>query len=349
VNAVAAQVQAILDEAVRTQQLPGAVAIFGSRTARSTLVTAGVEQLGGAPVSAQTRYDLASLTKVVSTLPCVLRLCADGALSLDDRVSRFISNAGWFQTPSLGNTTIRELLTHTSGLAAWRPVYADTSDRLTALGNVLQSAIGERGAIVYSDLGFITLGAIIERVTGLRQDVFARQAVFEPLGMTNTGYGPVTGAVAATEDCGWRNTLLRGVVHDENAHRLDGVAGHAGLFGTAADLATYAQAWLTFDPRLGSAPLLADARREHVADGQRRRGLGWLLKGEDSFAGAHGTLDGHGHTGFTGTSMWIEPHADWFAVLLSNRVHPSRTGGPGMHGVRRAFHEAVAHALPAQE
>jgi CubicO group peptidase (beta-lactamase class C family) len=341
-DAVTARVQGILDEAVHTQQLPGAVAIFGSRTSRSDVVCAGVEQLGGAPVTAQTRYDLASLTKVVSTLPCVLRLCADGALSLDDRVSRFVSNAGWFQTPSLGNTTIRELLTHTSGLAAWRPVYADTSDRLTALGNVLQSAIGERGAIVYSDLGFITLGAIIERVTGVRQDVYARQAVFEPLGMHSTGYGPVTGAVAATEDCGWRNTLLRGVVHDENAYRLDGVAGHAGLFGTAADLASYAHAWLALDARLGAAPLLAESRREHVADGQRRRGLGWLLRGDDSFSGAHSTLEGHGHTGFTGTSLWIEPEADWFAVLLSNRVHPSRAGGPGMHGVRRAFHDAVA-------
>ena len=341
-EAVAARVQGILNDAVETNQFPGAVAIFGSRSARSTTLYAGVEQLGGAAVTAQTRYDLASLTKVVATLPCILRLCADGALSLDDRVSRFISNAGWFQTSSLGNTTIRELLTHTSGLAAWRPVYADTSDRLTALGNVLQSAIGERGAIVYSDLGFITLGAIIERITGLRQDVFARKSVFEPLGMMDTGYGPVTGAVAATEDCGWRNTVLRGAVHDENAHRLDGVAGHAGVFGTAADLATYAQAWLALDARLGPQSLLNEARREHVADSQRRRGLGWLLRGDDSFAGAYSTLDGHGHTGFTGTSLWIEPNADWFAVLLSNRVHPSRTGGPGMHGVRRAFHEVVA-------
>jgi CubicO group peptidase (beta-lactamase class C family) len=333
----------VLETAVQKHELPSAVAIVGTTTERHTVTVSGLRRYGGAAVTLETRYDLASLSKVVSTLPCILRLVSTGEINLDDTVGHFILNAGWFQTPSLADVTIRQLLTHSSGLPAWKPLFAWVSERQTALANVLQSElIHLKGTISYSDLGFITLGAIIERVSKLRQDEFAKRHIFDPLGMNETSYGPLEHVpVAATEDCGWRNQVLEGTVHDENAFVLGGVAGHAGLFGTANDIATYAQAWLNLDSRLGREDVLRETIKEHVTDGKVRRGLGWLLKGEDSFAGKFATAQGYGHTGFTGTSMWLEPEQNWFSVLLSNRVHPTRNHGAAMHTVRQAFHTAL--------
>lgn len=338
----------VLEQAVEKQNIPSAIAMVGTSKERHTVAVCGVRRYGGDAVTLDTRYDLASLSKVVSTLPCILKLVSEGELSFDDRVGRFILNAGWFQTPSLADVTIRQLLTHSSGLAAWRPLFAWVSERQTALANVLQSDLpNPKGTIVYSDLGFITLGAIIERVSKLRQDEFAKRYIFEPLGMNETSYEPLINVpVAATEDCGWRNKVLEGIVHDENAFTLGGVAGHAGLFGTANDIATYAQAWLKLDSRLGREDVLLETVKEQVTDGKLRRGLGWLLKAEDSFAGKQATAQGYGHTGFTGTSVWLEPEQGldkqgWFTVLLTNRVHPTRNHGQNMHEIRQAFHNTL--------
>lgn len=333
-----------LEGAVARREVPGAVAWLGSSADVFPVGAWGVTHGGGLEVEPDTRYDLASLSKVVGTLPAVLALVADKALALDDPVGKFFSQAGWFQTPSLGDVTVRQLLTHTSGLPAWRPLFASVSTRLTALGNVLQTGL-ERpaGSVVYSDLGFMLLGAIVERVSGQRLDAFTAQHVFEPLGMRATGYGVPPGAsVAATEDCGWRGRLLLGEVHDENAFVFEGVAGHAGLFGTAADLARYAQAWLRGDAPFAPAALLEEARREHAAGPEGvRRGLGWQLAGAGSSAGHYASSAAYGHTGFTGTSLWLDPERDRFGVLLTNRVHPSRTCGGTIHALRVAFHDAI--------
>lgn len=341
----------VLEQAVAKGEIPSAVAMVGTATERHTVAVCGVRRYGGEAATLETRYDLASLSKVVSTLPGILRLVSDGEISFDDTVGKFISNAGWFQTPSLADVTIRQLLTHTSGLPAWKTLFAQVSTRQTALANVLQTElVHPKGMIVYSDLGFVTLGAILERVSKLRQDEFAKRYVFEPLGMKETSYGPLKHVpVAATEDCGWRNEMLEGIVHDENAFVMDGVAGHAGLFGTLDDIAIYAQAWLRLDSRLGREDVLRETMREHLSDGKLRRGLGWLLKSEHSFAGKFATAKGYGHTGFTGTSLWLEPEQGldkegWFSVLLTNRVHPTRNHGANMHEIRRAFHDALFDA-----
>ena len=341
--------RAVVEKAVAALEPPGAVAFVGTREDAECVAAAGVTRLqGGVPVTPGTVYDLASLTKVVATLPAVLKLVGEGEIGLDDRVRRFFSNAGWFQDPSLGDATVKELLTHTSGLPAWKPLFALSGERRTVLANVLQTSLEHPGAYTYSDLGFILLGAVVERVSGERQDAFVQRYVFGPLGMTETRYGPVRSEhVAATEDCGWRGELLQGVVHDENAFVMGGVAGHAGLFGTAKDLATYAQAWLRLDPRLGPEDLLRDAVREHFSGGSERRGLGWMLKGEGSSAGRHASAYAYGHTGFTGTSLWVDPVGGWFAVLLTNRAHPSRENGRNIHPLRVAFHEAVARGFGA--
>jgi CubicO group peptidase (beta-lactamase class C family) len=338
----------VLEQAVEKKEIPSAVAVVGTATERHTVAVCGVRRYGGEKVTLETGYDLASLSKVVSTLPCILRLVSDNELSFKDTVGKFITNAGWFQMPSLAEVTVQQLLTHTSGLPAWKPLFAQTSTRQTAIANVLQTELAHpKSTIIYSDLGFILLGIILERVSKLRQDDFAKRYIFEPLSMNETSYGPLEHLpVAATEDCGWRNEMLEGIVHDENAFVMEGVAGHAGLFGTANDVATYAQAWLTLDSRLGSEDVLRETIREHVSDGKLRRGLGWLLKSENSFAGKFATEKGYGHTGFTGTSIWLEPQQGlnkqgWFSVLLTNRVHPTRNHGANIHEIRQAFHNAL--------
>lgn len=338
---------AILESAVQERTIPGGVAVVGRTTARSEVPTYGVRRYGGEEVTADTRYDLASLTKVVSTLPSIIRLISEGELTLDDRVGKFFSNAGWFQTPSLADVTIHHLLTHTSGLPAWKPLFANLSERRTAVGNVLQTELEHpTGTFVYSDLGFMLLGSLVERISGIRQDAFVDKYVFGPLEMTHTRYGPVKDVpVAATEDCGWRYEILEGVVHDENAFLMEEVAGHAGLFGTADDLATYAQAWLTLDNRLGKEEVLRESLKEHMNDGRVRRGLGWQLGSEGSSAGELASERVFGHTGFTGTSLWVDPEQNWFGVLLTNRVHPTRADGEGIHQLRRAFYSSIAKTV----
>jgi serine-type D-Ala-D-Ala carboxypeptidase len=334
----------LITTVTETQDIPGIVAVAGNTKTVETVTTAGVRKLGGDAISTDTFFDLASLTKVLSTLPAILKLISLGEVRIDDKLGHFFSNAGWFQTPSLADVTVKELLTHSSGLPAWRPVFATVSQRQTALANVLQCSLEHSpGSYVYSDLGFMLLGALIERVSGNRQDVFVQDQLFGPLGLTTLRYGPLTSQpVAATENCGWRNMLLEGVVHDENAYVMEGVAGHAGLFGTAADIARFAQMYLRQDTRLGDPDLLDFAIREQVITSDTRRGLGWQLKCPSSCAGEYASDQSFGHTGFTGTSLWLDPVQNWFAVLLSNRVHPSRTRGVHLHQLRCTFHDAVA-------
>jgi CubicO group peptidase (beta-lactamase class C family) len=331
-----------LVDAVERAVVPGGVAAMVGLDGRVDAAWAGVTREDGPPVGAATRYDLASLTKVVATLPCVLRLVSDGEIALTDRVGRFFANAGWFQVPSLADATVRQLLAHTSGLRNWGPLYARVSTRSTALAAVLQAPLRDVGRMCYTDFGFMLLAAIVERVTGTRLDVVARTLVFAALGMDRTRFGPVDrDDVAATEDCGWRGRLLIGEVHDENATVWDGVAGHAGLFGDVADLGRYAAAWLRLDDRLADPELLREATRpQATGDDGSVRGLGWMLPWPGAFAGQG--VRGYGHTGFTGTSLWVDPSAGTASILLTNRIHPHRGRGEGIHALRRAFH-AAAH------
>jgi CubicO group peptidase (beta-lactamase class C family) len=339
-------VRARLARAVAEGVAPGAVLAVVDRGGATATAATGVRRSGGPATDPDTRYDLASLTKVVATLPSVLKLVAAGAVDLDDPVGRFFSGAGLFQSPSIADVPVRALLAHASGLPAWRPLYAQPADRRAALAAVINTELPHpAGTVVYSDLGFMLLGAIVERVAHERLDAFAAREVFAPLGMLATGFGPVSGVpVAATEDCGWRDRVLEGEVHDENATVWDGVAGHAGLFGTAGDLARYAHAWLTRDERLAPATLLDACTTEAAvaADGARR-GLGWVLASERSFGGPGAR--GYGHTGFTGTSLWVEPEAGAATVLLTNRVHPRRGSPAGVHALRQDVHALVRATL----
>src|SRR5699024_4035360 len=340
----------LLEQAAADGTVPGGVLLSGSSATAGTPVPFGRLTPGGEPVSAETRYDLASLTKVVATLPSILQLISAGEVEPDKPLRHWFSNAGWFQAPSLGDATVRQLLSHSSGLPAWVPLFTRTRARLLALGTILQAEVRPAaGTDVYSDLGFMLLGALVERVSGQRLGRFAQEHIFGPLGMTATGFRAFAddgrpepappGTFAPTEYCGWRNRLLTGEVHDENCCAWEGVAGHAGLFGTAGDLGRYAQAWLNLDARLGDPALLKETQEEHARTaGGEPRGLGWLLAHANSFSG----LPGYGHTGFTGTSLWLDPERDRFTVLLTNRVHPDRHRTPSLTELRRAVHAAAA-------
>jgi CubicO group peptidase (beta-lactamase class C family) len=302
----------------------------------------------GPAVTPETWYDLASLTKVLVTVPLCLDWMATGRLDPQATIRDVLPEASWLQgEPNLGQRTLLELATHTSGLAAWHPLYALGLDRATQFARLLHTPLtGEPGTIVYSDLGIMILGHILERMSGCRLDRMARD-LFARLGLDDSlAYTVPTGApVAPTEQCPWRGRLLRGEVHDENASALEGVAPHAGLFGTLRGVSGYARALIA--GKLHPPAIMDYLSQEHArtpdTDGERR-GFGWVLAHRGWSGGDLMSRRSIGHTGFTGTGLWIDLERGRYSVLLTNRVYPSRHVESGIVGLRRAFNHA-AHAV----
>ncbi|WP_059005756.1 serine hydrolase domain-containing protein [Streptomyces specialis] len=282
---------------------------------------------GGArvPMARDTVFDIASLSKLFTATVAVC-LAERGAFALDEPVWRGV--------------TAKALLTHTSGLPAVIDLgpYPDDAARLAAI-DALPLTPGRR---VYSDLGFIVLGTVLERVAGRPLDALVAELVTGPLGMTDTGYRPgpaVHHRVAATEDQPWTGRgVVRGTVHDENAYHLGGVAGHAGLFSTARDLAVLAGTVLD-GGWYGPVRILGEAWTRRMT----REGLGWQ-PGPRDWMGALASPAASGHTGFTGTSLLVDPVTGVVLVLLTNRVHPTRARGRD-GAYRRAVADALAAAL----
>lgn len=300
---------------------------------------------GAEPVTADTVFDLASLTKVVATTPAVLRLADAGALRIDQPVGEFLTE---YKQGDKSAVTLRHLLTHSAGLPAHRkfhelPGTADT--RLAAAAREpLVAAPGT--AVEYSDIGFILLGAVIAKAAGQELDKAAHELVFAPLGLRRTGYLPGPGRVfAATEPDPATGEPVFGRVHDENAGGLGGVAGHAGVFSTVGDLVRYLRdGWLDEDAGFLSARSRAEAVRcwtGGIGAGRDRRGLGWTLAGDRWDHMTAAWPDGRaGHTGFTGTSIAFDPDGKLWTVLLTNAVHFGRDHS-GIALLRRTVHAAV--------
>ena len=337
----------LIDRAVRDEVMPGAVLVAGRHDPEPLLRhVAGDAQRDAAatrPMTPDTVFDLASLTKVVATLPSVLYLVGRAEVGLDDPVRRYLPAFG----PGKDEVTVRQLLLHTSGLPDQRRYYQWLREaaevRAAALAEPL---VGAPGTLVrYSDIGFITLGELVQAVAGCGLDEFVQDVVCAPLGLTATTFRPPpawANRIAATETVD--GVAKVGVVHDENAEVLGGVAGHAGLFATAADLARYAAAWAgDFSPMDG---LRAEALRCQTEGLGGRRGLGWGLR-HDRFdnMGDGWPEAGAGHTGFTGTSLSIDPDSGLWAVLLTNAVHFGRAPEHSVVGLRKAVHAAVAAEL----
>jgi CubicO group peptidase (beta-lactamase class C family) len=347
---------AALDRAVRAGVTdgiyPGAVAIVG--TSDRILAARGYGHFtwnasSPVPTPDSTLFDLASLSKVVATTSAVMLLADRGRLALQHPVQRYLPA---FVGEGKEQVTVRLLLEHRSGLRAGLRLDTLARDAAQARALVLAEPLryppGER--VIYSDLNAMLLGWVVEAVTHEPLDRFVAREVFAPLGMTETRYRPTKALARRTMPVGlWRGHAIAGEVHDQNAARLDGVAGHAGLYATGADLARFAQFML----RRGAAPDGTPLVRPGVVDTFLRRGpgnraLGWELRDtttSDNSAGTRMSAAAYGHTGYTGTSLWIDPERGLFVVLLTNRVFAPRTGRS--IAKLRAVRGAVADAAVA--
>lgn len=350
-----------LDERIAAGDFPGAV-VCARGGGREALVARGHAVLvpERIPALPGTIFDLASLTKVLSTTLLVALELEAGALTLDDPVSTH------FEEFRHRHVTLRHLLTHTSGLPKWRPLYLEAGDpaRVPAViaGLPLEYEPGTR--VVYSDPNFIALGIVLERVTGLALDRLFDERIARPLGLARTGFRPdpslrpeiaasETGNAYEREMCGesgdafqdWRTGIIWGEVHDGNAHFLGGVAGHAGLFGTAGETATIAGQFLSGSRLLHDPAIFAQFRDNLTPGLEEHRSIGFQLASTpDSAAGPSLPPDAFGHLGFTGTSLWVDPHRARTVVFLTNRTHPVRRDLP-FNEIRRQVNALALDAL----
>jgi CubicO group peptidase (beta-lactamase class C family) len=401
-----ARLDATIEAAIRNGATPGAALAIGRHGSIVRLRGYGrLTYAADAPaVSDSTLFDLASLTKVVGTTTAIMALVQQGRLDLDTPIHQYLSL--WPSKGAHGRVTLRHLLTHTSGLPAGADLWT-TAGRLAKISRIarMRLAAPPGTRTIYSDLGMIVSGAVVESVTGERLDDFLERTVFAPMRLRETLFNPAqhmvadrtlsstrpifaaghdyslffeaftllarwaereaapVGVFARTEAAApkrWldesriapteydrdRGYALKGVVHDPNAASLDGVAGHAGLFSSARDLAVFAQLMLDaarhqIDPPFATAPtvdlFLTRSRRS-------RRALGWDMPSGKSSAGEYFAASSFGHTGFTGTSIWIDPERDLFVVLLTNRVYPTARNEKHL-ALRRAVHDEVQLAI----
>jgi uncharacterized protein YbbC (DUF1343 family) len=327
-----AAIDRLVTEALAQRRMPGCVVCIGRQGQIAWLKAYGARQLQPTvvPMTTDTVFDMASITKPVATATSVMLLSQRGRLSLSDKVSSFIPE---FAVHDKQTITIRDLLIHQSGLLPDNPLQDYLDGPETALERIceltLQHPVGER--FVYSDVNFILLGEIIGRVSGRTVHEFSRDEIFRPLGMQETGFLPseeLRRRAAPTEQRDGR--WMQGEVHDPRAHELGGVAGHAGLFSTAEDLALYAQMMLG-GGTLGETRILSPLTLQRMTRGDRVssgiRGLGWdKWTGYSTNRGDLLSDAAFGHGGFTGTVLWIDPELDMFFLFLSNRVHPDGEG-----------------------
>ena len=340
-------VERFLEEEIAADSFPAAVALVGSADGILEIAAAGHACLepDEVEVTRETLFDLASLTKPLCS--GALAVIAGESLALEAAPGRYLPE--WKQTRFEG-ILVEHLLTHTSGLAAWYPLYTRgegaVAYRKTLAAMEPQARPGEQ--VVYSDLSFLVLGEILERIFSARLDRLFSDLVAGPAGV-RAGFLPPTSAAAAatekgdrferamTESLGltyahFRDGVVRGQVHDGNAFRRGGVAAHAGLFATAADVYALARTWLE--------PARVDAGRDRTPELSEARGLAWQGRRGAGSAIPEMSPRAFGHTGFTGTSLWIDPERQLVSVLLTNRIHPEVREIP-FNEVRRRFHAAV--------
>ena len=349
----------LMDRAIADGAIPGGVLAVGFRDQLIVRPFGKLTRDAKSPaVTASTLYDMASLTKVIVTTTSVMMLMQQKRLDLDTAVSRYLPEwtAAAKSDPDptwRARVTIRNLLLHDSGLPAHRDFYKDAKGHDAVLARVLaEPLVHQPGTQVeYSDLGFIMLGEIVQRLTGVTLDEYAKQHIFAPLGMDASLFNPprkLWPTIAPTEnDADFRKRLMQGEVHDENAWAMGGVSGHAGLFSTAGDTAIFAQMILNggiyaHHRLLARATLQEFTARQAIGDAART--LGWDVVTQPSSSGHYFSPGSFGHTGFTGTSLWIDPERGLFVVLLTNRVNPTRANEQ-IRQLRPAVHDAILQAL----
>jgi beta-N-acetylhexosaminidase len=349
---------AVLENAVTEKAFPGATLAVGYKGKVSYHAFGKLSYEKDSPaVKIDTMYDLASLTKVVVTTTLVEKLVEGdfaSPLNLDAPVERYLPE--WASGPQpewRHRVTVRNLMTHTSGLPPFKEYWRTSTGKQDTLSRIFVEPLEyEPGTkVVYSDLGIILMAEIIQRLTGKPLDDLANEYIFGPLGMKNSTYNPMKklwGEIAPTEvDDRWRHRLVQGEVHDENAFAIGGVSGHAGVFSTAPDLAAFCQMLLNGGVyehnRVVKRVTLAEFTAPQAL-AKNTRTLGWVAHSENGFSGHYFSAHSFGHTGFTGTSLWIDPDRDLFVVLLTNRVNPTRENMK-IAQVRPAVHDAILKAL----
>jgi CubicO group peptidase (beta-lactamase class C family) len=319
------------------------------------------------PVTDSTMFDMASLTKVVATTTAAMILEDEGRLNLDAPVHTYLPE---LNDSAKAGITVRMILTHSAGFEAFAPLWREHVGRADYLAqiNARPLAYTPGDSVIYSDWDFVLAGLIVERITGMPLDQFVATRVWQPLGMHDTGFNPLApggipadsactagfradspllARIAVTEiDTVYRHIHVHGIVHDENACALGGVAGHAGLFSSARDVAVFSQMLLN-GGRYGDVHLIQPttvARWTARQSNKSSRALGWDTPSDNSSAGHYFSPRSFGHTGFTGTSIWIDPERGVFVVLLTNRVDPTRAN-LRHEALRRDIADAVQSAI----
>lgn len=339
----------LIEKAIADKQFPGAVVLVGRGEQLLYRKAFGFKTYSpaAAVTSLDTVFDLASLTKPLVTTTLIMQLVEQGELRLTDPLGKYLKQ---LQDPKLKKVTVQQLLTHSSGLADGfdRSEFWQGKAGLNKQLATLQLSAEPGQQFIYSDIDFILLGVLIEQITNQSLHLLAQQRIFQPLQMKDSRYLPLNSAlhdaaylqrIAPTEQLkadadyqkllpNYRQPYLHAVVHDPTALRLGGVAGHAGVFGTADDLALFAQMLLNGGELKGQrvlSPLAVQRLLTPVVIGKQSRALGWDM--DTPYSAPKGDLmpqGSFGHTGFTGTSLWIEPDSGTYLILLSNRVHPNR-------------------------
>ncbi len=347
-----ATIDRVVERGIRAGGYPGASVVVGRKGA--AVWQKGFGHLGwttdaSSVIAGKTIYDLASLTKVVGTTTAVMILFDEGKIHLDDAAVKYVPE---FTGGGKESVTLRQLLEHRSGLPAgrdlWRIAHTPDEARAAVIATNLVAPPGQ--TYEYSDLGADMLGFVIEAVSGQRLDEFLGSRVFTPLGMTDTHFRPdatLRGRIAPTEITPPRGYPLRGEVHDENAYALGGVAGHAGLFSTASDLAIFAQMLLNGGIYNGTRIVSDSTVQLFTRRAAGTRALGWDTCAGEYGCGKHMSAHAYGHTGYTGTSLWIDPEREMFVVLLTNRVHAATARRPAkvISDVRADLADAAALAV----
>jgi CubicO group peptidase (beta-lactamase class C family) len=370
------KVEELMDGAVRRSVFPGAVLLVKEGARVFYLRAFGNRALEPTPTLMQedTIFDVSSLTKALATSVAMMLMVREGKVRLDDRVTRFFHNFGVYGKT---HVTFRHLLNHSSGLPAWRPYYKAIQQierkggKINFLGSegakefVYQEISRERPEArageraLYSDLGFMLLGAVIEAISGVTLDRFCQDRIFRPLGMKNTGFvdlslvrarrlQPITEMIAPTERCPWRKRVLCGEVHDDNAYAMGGVAGHAGLFTSARDtdiLLCRLEACFAGDDDFVPCEVIREFWTRDESLPQSTWALGWDTPSpSQSAAGSLFSRHTVGHLGFTGTSVWLDLERGRHVILFSNRVHPTRDN-EAIRDFRPVVHDAINQAM----
>lgn len=351
--ALTARLDSIMATATADRATPGAAVAIGRRG--RLVMSRGFGRIdwapGAAAVTDSTLYDLASVTKVVAATTAAMLLEEAGQLDIERSVASYLPA---FDLPDKRSITIRMLLTHTSGMKSWHPLWKEAKGRDQYLAGIVKYPLAHAPGDTadYTDWNMVVLQLVIERITGQPLDVYLQGRVFGPLGMRDTRYNPsadIRLRVAPTETADFRGGQVWGTVHDETAWVLGGVSGNAGLFSSARDLAIFAQMMLAGGSYNGVRILRPQtiARWTARQRANASRALGWDTPAPNSSAGRYLSPRSWGHTGFTGTSIWVDPEQGLFVVLLTNRVNPTRDNqriGP----LRRVVIDAVATSIVDQ-